>query len=129
MIGTAIGCTGSVGASPNICHWVVSPARVQFAERLVNATPDDHFIAAPDRTVQHSDRGGVTGTGGCPTIRDGIVSPARIQIAGGIRSAPDDHFTAGPHCRVPKSPRRRISSAGSRPTVGAGIISSPSINK
>ena len=46
-------------------------------------------------------RGGRVGSaGGCPTIRDGIVSPAGVQTAEAVKSAPDDHFTAGPDCRL-----------------------------
>ena len=40
-------------------------------------------------------------TGGCPSIRAGIVSPAGAQIsAHTLGSAPYDHFTSGPDCRV-----------------------------
>jgi len=68
--------------------------------------------------------GRIGGTGGCPGVRAGIVSPASVQIAaGGAKSAPDDHFTAGPNCRVEVSRLGRISRAGGCPGVRAGIVS------
>ena len=43
------------------------------------STPDDHFTAGPHRRVPESSGRRVSGAGGCPTVRAGIVSPASIQ--------------------------------------------------
>ena len=63
--------------------------------------------------------GRVDGAGDRPTIGDGIISAAGVQIA---IAAPHNHFTASPYGRVIVSGPRRVSGAGGRPTVGAGII-------
>jgi len=46
--------------------------------------PDDHFTAGPNRRVKGSGSRRVGRTGGCPRIRDGIVSPASVRRAAGI---------------------------------------------
>ena len=89
-----------------------------------NATPDDHFTVGPDCRVIFSASGRVGRGGGCPGIRAGIVSSARIQRIRSISPAPDDHFTAGPYCRVLGS-GRRVAGASGRPTVGAGVVFPP----
>ena len=64
--------------------------------------PPQTIISLPVHTAvcRLSGRGRVGGAGGCPTIRDRIVSPAGVQRAIVSTSTPDDHFTAGPHCCV-----------------------------
>ncbi len=47
-----------------------------------------------------SGSGRVGGAGGRPTVGDGIISAAGVQIEWCQSTAPDDHFTAGPDCRV-----------------------------
>ena len=44
-----------------------------------SSAPNDHFTAGPDCRVTKSGIGRVGRAGGCPTIRAGIVSPARVQ--------------------------------------------------
>ena len=65
----------------------------------------------------------VGGVGGCPTIRAGIVSSARIQIAGAISTAPDDHFTASPDSGVRDPASGRVGDTGGCPRVRSGIVS------
>src|SRR5439155_23966830 len=90
----------------------------------VNPPPDDHFTAGPDRRVIASCVGRIGRAGGCPTVRAGIVSPARVQReAILIKSAPDDHFAAIPNRGVTGSGVGRIGGAGGCPTVRAGIVS------
>ena len=69
----------------------------------------------------------ISGARGCPTIRAGTISPARVKIAAVIISTPNDHFTATPHCGILVSRSRRVGGAGSCPTIGAGIISPASV--
>jgi len=72
--------------------------------------------------------GHISGAGGCPGVRAGIVSPASVQIAVvGAKSAPDDHLTTCPHCRVPGSRTGRISGAGGCPGISARIVSPASV--
>ena len=56
----------------------ISPAGVQTVLSVIFA-PDDHFTARPDCRVIGSSRWRVGGAGGCPVIRAGIVSPARVR--------------------------------------------------
>jgi len=110
------------------CSRAVSAASVQVVIAIKSA-PDDHFARGPNRRIIVSCSRCVSGAGGCPTIRAGIVSAASVQIAeAAIRaSAPDNHFAAGPHCGVKVSAIRRVDGAGPRPTVSAGIVSTASI--
>ena len=57
----------------------VSPAGVESA--IVILSPRRSSTAGPDCRVKPSASGGVSGAGGCPTIRAGIVSPAGVEIA------------------------------------------------
>ena len=66
--------------------------------------------------------GRISGAGGCPGVRAGIVSPASVEeVEAVILSAPDNHLTAGPNCRVRVSRSGRISGAGGCP----GVIDAP----
>ena len=93
------------------------------------SSPDDHFTPGPDCSGTKSARGRIGQAGGCPTIRAGIVSPARVQNEDAINSAPDDHFTARPHRSMQGSGICRVGRAGRCPTVGAGIVSPPVLTK
>ena len=59
------------------------------------SAPDDHFTAGPDCRVNVSGSGRVSGAGGCPTVRAGIVSPAGVQKSRCCRTRPRRSF----HCR------------------------------
>src|SRR4029078_13361196 len=59
-------------------------------------------------------------SGGCPTVRNRIVSPAIVQSR---IAAPHHHFTAPPYCRVPPLSSRGISGASAYPTICAWIVS------
>ena len=75
-----------------------------------------------------SGSGRVGGAGGCPTVGDGVVSSAGVEmVAVAVPSAPDDHFAAGPDCRVTISGSGRVGGAGGCPTVGDGIISAAGV--
>src|SRR6266446_1365300 len=89
------GRVGGAGGCPTVRAGIVPPAGVHFvlARDISGSTPDDHFIAGPDRRVIVPASGRVGSAGGCPTIRAGIVSPAGVHIDIWIRgSTPDDHF-------------------------------------
>ena len=59
-------------------------------------TPDNHFAAGPDCGMTRSGGGRVRGARGGPTVRAGIVSPARVQKSGAHRHPrPRRSF----HCR------------------------------
>jgi len=141
----------SAGGCPTVCARIISPAGVQIvAKRAGPSAPDDHFSSGPDRCVIRSAIGRVGGAGGCPTIGNRIVSPARTRRSWGWNwsarwgrawgwawawvwgwgwswgrsySAPDDHLTASPDCCVKGSGSGRADGAGGYPTVRAGIIS------
>ena len=114
------------GGYPTIRAGIVSPAGVQVVPGTVvgKSSPNDYFTASPYCRVIFSASRRVGGTGGCPTIRAGIVSPAGVQIGETmIVCAPqNDHFTAGPDCRVPVSGKRSISGGRSSPLVCARRI-------
>src|SRR5206468_474494 len=57
---------------------------------------------------------------GCPTIRAGIVSAARVRIAA-VVPAPDYHFAASPHCRVMASASGRVDGGSCPSVVGASF--------
>ena len=123
-VGVAVGI--GVGVGP-VC--TVFPAGVQSAYvEYIRATPDDHFIAGPDRCLKFSLGGRVYGAGCPPAICDGIVSPTGVRI-GAIISAPDDHFTIAPDCCVQIPARRRVGGVGSCPTVRVRIISASGVKK
>ena len=107
--------TGSICSGPAINAAVVSPTVV------VLSTPDDHFIAGPDRSLTMSASGRIDRVGGRPTVSPGIIPPAGVII-----STPDDHFTAGPYRRVRLS-RRGRNGARSCPTVRTRIVSRAAI--
>ena len=92
---------GGAGSCPTVRAGIVSAAGIEEFERARRcSSPDDHLIAGPDCGVTASLSGGVGGVGSCPTIRAGIVSPARVQMPRSRDATPDDHFTASPHCCV-----------------------------
>ena len=69
-----------------------------FKEALLSR-PRRSFHCRSNCRVTTSCRGGVGDASCSPTIRAGIVSPARVLNHAAI-SSPDDHFTASPDCRV-----------------------------
>src|SRR6476660_627765 len=72
----------------------------------------------------------ISGVGGRPSIRAGIVFPAGVQIVARTIeriSTPNDHFTASPHRRVILSANGRVDRGGGRPAIRAGIISPAAI--
>ena len=86
-----------------------------------NWTDDDIAIARIRR---------IDSSGGNPSIRVWIVSPAGVEQNGGEFSpAPDDHLTAGPHCLVTVSSIGCVCGARGRPTVRAGIVPPAGIHK
>jgi hypothetical protein len=121
---SGIGRVGGAGRCPIVGAGIVSAAGVEILVWVIDiSSPDDHFTAGPHSGVTGSGIGRVGGAGGCPTVRAGIVSPARVQREAIIKPAPDGHFTVNPDCRVTGSGVGRIGGAGGYPTVRAGIIS------
>ena len=93
-------------------------------------TPPQTIISLPIQTAVCANRAlrRISGAGGCPGVRAGIVSPTSVKFDGArSHSAPDDHFTAGPQWRVEGSRLGRISGAGGCPGVSAGIVSPTSV--
>jgi len=127
MKGTLGGRIGGAGRRPTIGVSIVSPA-VVLGKTTYKSTPDDHFATSPDCRMIGSAARRVDELSRSPTVRDWIVSPARVQIRT-VKSSPDDHLTSGPDCRELLSTGRRIGCAGRRPTIGAGIVSPPGIQK
>ena len=77
---------------------IVPPACVHISVAVaLDSAPDDHLTAGPYCSVTVSAIGRVSGAGGCPTIRAGIISPAGVEIRASV-SAPHNHFAASPHC-------------------------------
>src|SRR5207245_6418110 len=89
------------GGRPTIRAGIISPTGVKTPQRPISTAPDDHFAASPHCRVTASGSGARVGNaGGCPTIRDRIISPAGVKRGIERRiwsSTPDDHSTAGPH--------------------------------
>jgi hypothetical protein len=110
---------------PGIGVRIVSSAGVKSVED-VNASPDDHFAASPNCRMIDAGVRRVDGTGRHPTIRAGIVFPARVnKEASTIFASPDDHFIVAPHCRMRKSSRGRVVGTYSCPTVRVRIVLCP----
>ena len=107
---------------------IISATGVVVVETISSA-PDDHFTAGPHCRVIESGSRCVGGTGGCPTVRTRIISPARVRRAahGAAGSAPDHHFTASPDSRVKISCRRCVRRACVRPTIACRIVSSTGV--
>jgi hypothetical protein len=103
VIGSGIG-PDRVRGYPTIRARIVSATGIQIVIATIKKmpTPDNHFTTRPHYGVTVSCIGRVGGAGGCPTIRVGIVSPARVK-SDRVKATPDDHFTAGPDCRVTAS--------------------------
>jgi len=120
-VGVAVGANVGVGVGDGATLRAISPASVQIGSE-VSSTPDDHFMACPDRCVRSSGRGRVGRVGSCPGICHRIVSSTGVKSAA-HRSAPNDHFAAGPDRRVKISGTRRVRSGSGRPNVSVGIIS------
>ena len=119
----ATGRVGEAGGSPTVRPGIVSPASVFTAKVWICACrPRRSFHYQPTLLCESFADGRVGGAGGCPTIRAGIVFPARVKQVDTIGPAPDDHFTAGPHRRVLEPCGGRIGSAGGCPTICAGIV-------
>ena len=96
---------------------------------MARATPDDHFTTGPHRRVKEASVGRVSGAGGCPIVRAGIVSPAAIQVREtGPYATPHDHLTAGPDRGVKLSGSRHVD-VGGCPTVRARIVSAATVQK
>jgi hypothetical protein len=85
------GCVGSAGGRPAIRAGIVSASGVQCVERLIKASPDDHFTASasPHCRVSESGSRSIGSVGGRPAIGAGVVSPAGVKNAAGSKSAPD----------------------------------------
>ena len=94
---------------------------------MMISTPDNHFTAGPDCRVAGTDSGRVAQAGGCPTIREGIVSSAGVQSyrCCYFRPRRSFHCRSIPLCDPPAS--RRVDSAGGGPTICAGIVSSAGV--
>src|SRR4029077_20622984 len=65
--------------------------------------------------------------GRCPTVRNGVVSPAGVKVINKAavdvtKSAPDDHLTASPNGGVIVPSKRRIGGAGFCPTICTRIV-------
>src|SRR5206468_2139098 len=99
---------------------IVSAAGVQRS--VTKSTPDNHFAVSPHGRVIVSLSGRINGTGSCPTVGAGIVSPASIEMVVEIASAPDNHFTASPYCRVIVSASGCVGRAGSRPAIDSSAL-------
>jgi len=115
---------------PSVRIRIVSSAAVGIIERLIDATPDNHFTAGPDCRVSNSAKRHIDKTSRHPTVVSGTISAASVQVGmvrDRVSSTPDDHFAARPHCRVVPSCGRRARSRGSRPAVGARVVSPTSI--
>jgi hypothetical protein len=107
------------------CARAVSPPGIQIRWARKKPPPDDHLATGPHCRVNFSANGRASGGGSYPTVRAGIVSPARIQIVGRIPtafSAPDDHFAAGPHCRFEVLAIGDADGTCGCPNIAAGII-------
>src|SRR5439155_21251752 len=127
------GRIGGAGSCPTVSGGIVSVAGVHLIAYHcpVTSAPKDHFAPGPHSCVVSSGSGRVGGTGGCPTIGAGIISPASVKkvVAAIISgSAPDNHFAPGPHSRVQVPPIGRVGSTVRCPTVGAGVITPVSVN-
>ena len=102
---------------------IVFSTGIQGKAKGINAAPDDHFAASPNRGMTASAAGRVGGAGRSPTVRHRIVSPAGVVAV----STPDDHFIAGPNCRMARPRRRCASGACGSPIVGSWIVSPASV--
>src|SRR6266481_4984612 len=100
-------CSGRGGTSdadgcPSIGAWTVTSTRVQVAA-LAIASPNNHFTASPDTAWNISTYRRVEVSRRDPSIRNGVVPAAGIQIIGvAIKNIPppDDHLTTSPDCSM-----------------------------
>ena len=83
------GRVGGVGGCPTVGAGIVSAAGVEILVRVIDkSSPHGHFTAGQHSGVTCSGRGRVGGAGGCPTVRAGIVSPARVKKDAGASNSP-----------------------------------------
>ena len=106
----------------------ISSTSAGVTARIKCSSPDDHFMASPDRRVTISAIGHVNGAGSGPGIRAGIVSISGIKImVKASLTSPDDHFIRGPNRCVTTSRLWRISGRRCCPAIGVWIIFSTSV--
>src|SRR5437016_13616649 len=91
--------------------------------RIRPSAPDDHVTAAQDSRVSVSAIRRVSYTCRHPTVRDGIVFPARVELAAFAFSAPNDHLASCPTCRVTSPRDSRFGSVGGHQVIRSGTIS------
>jgi hypothetical protein len=94
------GGAGRARRGPAVGAGIVSPPGVETDNPAALTAPHDHFGASPNGGVSPSGDRRIGRAGGCPRVRNRIVSAARVQGRAVVKSTPDDHFAAGPDCRV-----------------------------
>ena len=71
------------------------PPVFKFDGARSHSAPDDHFTAGPNCRVEGSRLGRISGAGGCPGVRAGIVSPTSVKNCRCCQVRPRRSF----HCR------------------------------
>src|SRR5438093_448847 len=98
----------------------------QCRARIVNSTPNYHFITCPDGRVTESGGRRVSSAASRPTVHVRIISPAGVQEARVI-STPDNHFAVRPYCRVTSPCEWNTIGARAQPCICVGIVSPASV--
>ena len=93
---------------------------------MTDAAPHNHLAAGPDCGVRVSRIGHVVSVSRSPTVGEGVIPAAAVQIDVGRKTAnatPHNHFAASPH-RCMQVPRiGGVGGVGSCPTICARVIS------
>ena len=96
------GHVDQAGRCPRIGAGIVPPAGLKAYTVVFTAVtlsaPNDHFAASPDCRVPETAIGRSRRGCGRPTVGDGIVSAAGVEIVGAAVATPHNHFAAGPYC-------------------------------